>query len=448
MKTAKPITRNLFNVYMLFTREPFVRYFTKEQEFYTKGQNELIGLISLDFTDNDYYAAIFSRDKSRQYRAEKVSASLPTIEDAREWIDIQMSSDSIFMHDDKTDYFDLFDIKVSDEQLHPHFKLLNESEGMSAAKSVIQEVSYHYKDIDGNFTQQFQSINVFDSRLWELYLFCFCREEFFSFKRNSFAPDILIEKLGHEIAIEAVTVSRIMKDKESIINYYPKTLEDIHQELENEMPLRFGSALFDKLKKKYWELEHIKGKPFIIAIADFHETMSMIWSFPALTNYLYGFKHEHHYDEKGELIITPIKIKEFIKKTGATVSAGFFFQPDSENISAVLFSSTGTISKFNRMGKQAGLGSSRIVILRMGMKHNHDKNASIPDSFMYKVTEDCKEMWSEGVSIYHNPNAKIPLNPDLLPSVAHHFFKDGQIHSFLPEFYPYSSFNQILIPRV
>ena len=40
----------------------------------------------------------------------------------------------------------------------------------------------------------------------------------------------------------------------------------------------------------------------------------------------------------------------------------------------------------------------------MGTKHNHDKNASIPDSFMYNVTEDCKELWSEGVSIYHNPS--------------------------------------------
>jgi hypothetical protein len=93
------------------------------------------------------------------------------------------------------------------------------------------------------------------------------------------------------------------------------------------------------------------------------------------------------------------------------------------------------------MGKQAGLGSDRIKIIREGTKHNHDKNASVPDFFYYEVTEDCEELWSEGVSIYHNPNAKISLDPKLFPSVAHHFMEDGQIHSILPEFFPYNSIN-------
>lgn len=446
MKTAKPINRNLFNIYLLFTRVPFVRYLTQELEFYKKGNNELIGLISFDYTDSDYSAVILSRDKSKQYRAEKVTASMLTIEEARIWIDEQMSIDSITMHDNKSEFFDLFEIIVGDEQLHPHFVLLKEHLAFSAAKSVIQEVSYHYKDIDGNFIQQFQSVNGFDSRLWELYLFCLCREESFSFNRNKNAPDFLIEKFGNEIAIEAVTVNRKQKDKESILNYNPKSIEEINQELENEMPLRFGSALFDKLKKKYWELEHVKGKPLVIAIADFHETMSMTWSFTALTNYLFGYKYDFHHDENGDLIILPIKIQEFIKKTGSSVPSGFFFQPDSENISAVIFSSTATLSKFNRIGKQAGLGSDKSTIIRMGAKHNFDKNASLPDAFSYVVTEECNESWAEGVSIFHNPNAKIPLDPELFPSVAHHFLdEEQQIHSFFPDFFPYFSISQNII---
>lgn len=266
MKTAIPINKNLFNIFLLFTREPFVRYLTKELEFYSNGNNELIGLISLDFTDNDFYTAILSRDTSKQYRAEKIEASIPTIEEARAWIDEQMSNDSITLHENKSKFFDLFKATVKEENIHPAFQLLNEHIGFSSAKSAIQEVSYHYKDIDGNFIEQFQSINGFDSRLWELYLFCLCREEFFSFKKSNHAPDYLIEKLGDEIAIEAVIVSRKNKDKESVLNYSPKSQEEIKKDLENEMPLRFGSALYDKLKKKYWELEHVKGKPFVIAI--------------------------------------------------------------------------------------------------------------------------------------------------------------------------------------
>ena len=37
----------------------------------------------------------------------------------------------------------------------------------------------------------------------------------------------------------------------------------LNKEHENAMPLRFGSALFSKLKKKYWELPHVAGNPLV-----------------------------------------------------------------------------------------------------------------------------------------------------------------------------------------
>ena len=419
---------------------------TRELEFYCNGNKSLIGLISLDYTDNDFYASILSRDKSKQYRSEKVEASIPTIEEARQWIDKQMGSDSIVLYDDESEYFDLFEIKAKENQISPHFKLLNENIGFEAAKEVIKEISYHYKDIDGNFIEQFQSHNGFDSRIWELYLFCLCREEFFSFKRNSHSPDFIIEKLGTEVAIEAVIVGRKNNKTEGEIPL--KSKKEIEKELTNNMPLKFGSPLFDKLKKEYWKLEHVKGKPFVIAIADYHEDFSMTWSFTALSDYLYGYKYTHHYDEKGELIITPVKIREFVKETGAKVPAGFFFQPNSENISAILFSSIATVGKFNRMGKQAGLGSEKSTIIRMGACYNFDDNASEPNLFQYQVDENCKELWSEGVSIFHNPNALIPLDKSLFPSVAHHELKDEFLHSEFPEFFPYNSINQNIVSIV
>jgi hypothetical protein len=38
------------------------------------------------------------------------------------------------------------------------------------------------------------------------------------------------------------------------------------------------------------------------------------------------------------------------------IPAGFFRQPDAENVSAVLASNQATLTKFNRMGKIAGFG--------------------------------------------------------------------------------------------
>jgi hypothetical protein len=446
MEEIQRINQNLFNIYLLFTREPFVKYFTRELEFYANADRRLLGLITLDLTDNDYSAIVFSRDKTMQYRAERIQVSMKTIDEARDWIHKKMNEDTIIMHEEKLEFFDLFKIQVTDDKLHHHFKILNELEGYQSAKEVIKEISYHYKDIDGNFIEQFQSLNGFDSRLWELYLFCFCREEMFSFKRVSNVPDFIIDKLGQEIAIEAVTVGRAGDNLDELTKKFDKliSIEEIEEKLKDEMPLKFGSSIFDKMKKEYWKLSHVKGKPFLIAIADFHEGMSMTWSFPAIIDYLYGTRYSFHHEKTGKLVIEPHEIKEFKKKSGTRIPAGFFFQPNSENVSAVIFSSTATLSKFSRMGKQAGLGSPRYIIIREGFCYNHDEDASKPNYFKYEVTEDCKELWSEGISIFHNPNANIPLDKDLFPSVAHHEFRDGLIHSDNPDFLPYNSMNYIV----
>ncbi|WP_338759246.1 glycosaminoglycan attachment site [Bernardetia sp. ABR2-2B] len=435
MKTVIPINKKLFDIYILFTRDPFVQYFTKELEFYSNKEGGLLGLISLDLTDNDYYACILSRDKSKQYRSELVESSLKTIEEARAWIDENMDNNSISFHDNNHNFFDLFQDLSNEHKQHPNYKLLNSSIALSMAKECIEEISYHYKDIDGNFIDQFQTMNGFDSRVWELFLFCFFREQFFSFERNFNAPDYMIKKFNQEIAIEAVIVSR-----KTSMNNEPKEPKEIKKELENATPLLFGSALFDKMKKEYWKKEHVKGKPFLIAIADFHDTMSMTWSFNALSDYLYGYTYDYSFDANGELIINPIEIGNYTKPNGQEIPSGFFFQPNSDNVSAIIFSSHGTLSKFNRMGRQAGLGSNIPTLIRIGEFYDHTPNAVKPNFIKYTVDENSNETWSEGVIVFHNPNAKIPLDPKYFDDkVAQFFFRDNFLYSKIPKCFPYCS---------
>lgn len=156
MKTAIPINKKLFDIYLLFTREPFVRYLIDELEFYSNGYGGLLGLISLDLTDNDYYGCILSRDKSKQCRAELIVTSLPTIEEARNWIDEKIGNNSIVFHDNRHEYFDIFQDLNNDDKQHSNYKLLKSHIALSSAKGAIKEVSYHFKDIDGNFIEQFQ----------------------------------------------------------------------------------------------------------------------------------------------------------------------------------------------------------------------------------------------------------------------------------------------------
>ena len=99
----------------------------------------------------------------------------------------------------------------------------------------------------------------------------------------------------------------------------------------------------------------------------------------------------------------------------------------------------GTISKFNRLGRQAGFVSPTVTMIRTGTCYNHEPNAIEPLMFRYVVDESSGETWAEGMSMFHNPNALHPVPRELFPSIAHHDYIDGQIHSEIPEFYVYSS---------
>jgi len=127
------------------------------------------------------------------------------------------------------------------------------------------------------------------------------------------------------------------------------------------------------------------------------------------------------------------------KVDGKEIPSGYFFQPDSEHVSAVLFSLSGTISKFNRMGKQAGFGDPNVIMIRHGTCYDHDPNACLPRRFQYKVDENGQETWGEGLSMFHNPNAIYPVPEELFPSIAHHYFQNGHIFGNIPEFHPYAS---------
>ena len=101
------------------------------------------------------------------------------------------------------------------------------------------------------------------------------------------------------------------------------------------------------------------------------------------------------------------------------------------------------------MGRQAGFGSEKSKLIRMGSFHDHTPNADKPKLVQYEVCEDSLETWSEGTIIYHNPNAKTPLVPNIFEdNVAQCFFKNGKLHSFFPEIFPYNSFtNNIILAK-
>jgi len=443
--TVKEITEKRFNALAGYSRSPNAAYVSRELAWYANEDESVLGVLLFDTIDFDYAAVVLGRDEGGRFRAFDVESSIPDKETATQWLINTIKwhtgkGQKVFPQGDVSRGLDLFTPIVPIEKLHPYFVHLIRESAFLPARELIRNMMPHFIDVDGNFVEQFQTTG-FDSRLWELCLFAYFNEERLFVDRKHNTPDFMVQKYGKVVAIEAVIVGRRKHNPPQYFRVFPKikTPDEVLKEQENSMPIKFGSPLYSKLQKKYWELPHVKGSPFVLAIADFHDDASMIWSSTALINYLYGVKHDFYYDNSNQLVIVPRPIG--IHKLGnKEIPSGFFFQENAENISAILFTASGTISKFNRIGRQAGFKSENVVMIRVGTCHDHDPNASVPKMFKYIVSEESDETWADGFSMFHNPNAILPVPRELFPSIAHHYFENGQIVSFLPEFYPYASF--------
>lgn len=432
----KKINSNKANILLLFTRNPIVKATNEELEYYTSDDEILLGFVSRDKTDDTFNIFLLDRDTMHKYCCVDMDSDYDTIDDARHALEEMMAS---YVRDDASlqrneSATDFFAPKVKSEQLHPNFKMLDDNAGFfCAAKKVIEELSYHFTDRDGNFVEQLQSINGFDARIWELYLWCYLREEDFNFNYDHDAPDFMINKCGEEVAIEAVHISRKQKPDEETPIY---SVEEIKEKLENDIPLLYGSSLYSKLKHTYqnhpyWDLPHVKGKPLVYAIADFHEDLSMTWSFPGIASILYGVDQDVSQNEDGSIDLINEAGTVFQKKT--TKISPLFLDHQFSHVSAVLFSPCGTLPKFNRMGVQAGYGNGKYTLYQVKICYNTSPNAIVPDVIGDVVDENCNETWADGILIFHNPFAEHPLDSRLFPHAGHIFYKDGVLYSEVPD---------------
>ena len=351
-----------------------------------------------------------------------------------------LPDDEYYQGDESGRPVDFFTPVVPSHRLNSSFVCLREEEVFSAAKGIIEEMMRWYEYADGNFVEQFQTTG-FDARIWELYLFAAFREMLYTIDRTHRTPDFLCVNSGARFFVEAVTVNAT-RDFTAAIVAEPEinSRADFDASRLHYMPIKFGSPLTSKLKRRYWELPHVAGLPLLFAIQDFSAQGSMVRSRSAFETYIYGYTHHWEHDADGKLKILPHKI-ELHQWGTKEIPSGFFDLPDAENIAAVIFSNSGTISKFNRMGLLAGFGSPRLRLERVGFIVDHDPNATVPQQFRRSVNDpNYDESWSEGLDVWHNPRAIQPLDPRALPSVAHHhLLAGGQIENLTPDWHPLGS---------
>lgn len=308
----------------------------------------------------------------------------------------------------KNNALDLFECRndIVQDALHNKFKLLRNEHLLHLERDVITEWASGFADRDGKLVKEFQT--TFHSSLWELYIFAVLKELGLSVDFSKNRPDFIVSG-DIEFYMEAV-VSEIKNGgrSESTRNENDafSMLKPIHKDehfhiLIDEAITRHSNSILSKHKKytkEYTNCDWVKeDSPFVVALGSYDQVnygREFHYSMMAL---LYGFRFNP--DEQKYA-----REKNIIKpETTSEIPIGIFADKRYEEISAIVFSCTVTMGKLTSLAisKNALHPTNFVLNIRHDIDHPHYK--------IQVVSQETPEELTDGLFVFHNPNAKNPL---------------------------------------
>jgi len=332
----------------------------------------------------------------------------------------------------------LFKPQCDEAEWHPNFKKIYE-EKLPFARKVIMDWADGFVDRDNKFVKEFQT--TFNSSFWELYLFAVFKRLGLEINMFYDRPDFLIEGESG-FTVEAVIANNATNntpewDKENL----EKVIQDwpLDKIIDNAT-LRLANSFVSKSKKylkSYKDLEHVSGKPFVIAMAPFDSPLTNQQRMQAIHRVLYGLDRyiTIDWDEENRDILDEIYMESIDKTNGSQVPLGYFTRPEYSHVSALIFSNTATFSKVRLLSDDP-----RLTLVGYS-KYNDYGTQPIED---VKFKGEYKEDLLDGLIIFHNPYADTPLNNKELHNsiIAHSTFEPGlgEIMSYTPHEFLFQRF--------
>ena len=329
---------------------------------------------------------------------------------------------------------DLFTPQVAPELFHYNFKAALHDSSFGE-REVLTRWANDFTDKDGKFVKEFQT--TFNSAYWELYLHAAFRDLGFSNDLSHASPDFILSKNGANIIIEATSANAAEgKPKEwerDLSKEGIKNLKFDIPEINREATIRLSNAVIAKLRKykqDYSRLNHVCGKPFVIAIGPFEQPYFYLQFNRAIRSLLYDdyVDEEAFKKDPASYPFGPpsVSLGTITKDNGSDIELGFFNSSIMEEISAVIFSCTATWGKLDALAtspkKEAIFNSMR-----------HDENG-VPKFFTGVTRANYTETLLDGIQVYHNSYAKYPLPTDLFrrKDIAQHFYDESK-HEWVHE---------------
>ncbi|WP_341977782.1 hypothetical protein [Microbacterium sp. LWO13-1.2] len=440
----RQVSERRFNAHVVWARGPGWLPPVKEVEWLEIESAQVFGTVFVDLTDKDLHSTVMAPDLAGRYRGVDILQDHANIREAVERTAASMARvhidyDKARAQGDEKASVDFFAKVAKASKLHTRFRYLRDSTTAVAAKRLIEVAMRWYENQDGSYIEQFQTTG-FDARVWELYLWAVLREAGHRVEQPKPAPDFLARGIVGDFYVEATTSNPPPANQ---VVPLPTTEEDIFEYVHNYLPTRFSGPLWAKLNDKgYWTRDGLDLTiPFVIAIQDFHQDLSMTWSQSALFEYLYGVRVEE-VESEGRMQKIEVPVAQ-LKWGPKVLHSGFFKLPDSEHVSGVVHNAAGTLSKFNRMGIAAGMGDPSVTVKHEGRRFSKD-NTGVEEAFSQTVTPGYEEDWIDGLAVFHNPNALNPLPFEAFPGAAHVFEEDGLHRQITPAGHLVSSTTEIV----
>lgn len=346
---------------------------------------------------------------------------------------------------------DLFHTKVPDNRLHISYKSIVNDPKTIPVREVIQSWAGGLLDRRGErkkFVNEFQT--TFNSTFWELYLNKAFSELGFSVDYTKASPDFCVTTPdGYQFNVEAVISDRSQ-------NLTPPVTDQNSDERNSENTLKLAGKIKDKLdiftgskgkKFPYSTLEHVRRKPFVIAIAPFNSDDSLMQNNLMINRVLFGID----IPDQGTLLTGEQKeISSILKPSGAQVDLGIFTNDSHKEISAVIFSTTGTygkavvesgIKKIVRATRYREISREEFFFTEgrksLGVSHHLEGPSSYRIATRQEfgeniigadmqIYESClhRESHLDGLHIYYNPFATIPFDASTMHAneITHNFY--------------------------
>jgi hypothetical protein len=323
---------------------------------------------------------------------------------------------------------DLFTPIVDNSKLHQNFVSIL-LPYRKAERDLLLSWAEGFVDRDGKIIKEFQT--TFNSSFWEIYLHGLFNEYYFKIDWCYETPDFSIRAGNNEFIVEATTANAAQGKP----NEWDKKLgsEEIKNikfyELNREAIIRLSNSIYSKLKKyknEYSKLPHVRNKPFVIAVAPFEQPYFNLQYDRPIRALLYDY-----YVDEDEYLRNPsafpfgpeAKQLGYIEKdNGAEIYLGFFNDSTMKEVSAILFSCTATWGKLSAMADNQEAQKTIQTLWATAP----DGKPIIGDSSRPEHQENI----FDGLQIYHNPYASIPLSPEIFrrPRVVQHYLdkKSGE----------------------